>query len=187
MTVDFLAHGVSRWPEKSRLDKAMRYFSVYLASIQDDDDKLVELLDAFANWHRPGFGFSFVLDIVGLFFLKQARPAAFADDDESYRQLLVARTLVRVSNASEADVVRVVEYLASINGGSGDYNVTSGPPEHWTIDFFDVVLTPQWLELYTRLLFDTIGAVDSFTLNVNNNGVGVYDSEDQLYDDALYS
>lgn len=181
--LDYVSLGETRWPEKSRLDKAMRYFGVYTASIQGNEEKIAELLDAFENWHRPGLSFSFVLDIVGNFILKQPRPATF--DDENYRLLLIARTLVRVSDGTEVRVQAVIEYLASINGGTG-YAVTSGPLEHWTIDMFGVVLDDLWLTLYTRLIFDAIGAVDSFTLNINNNGVGLYDDENSLYDVALY-
>lgn len=182
--INYVTEGQQRWPEKSRLDKAMRFFSVYTQSIQGNEEKILELLEAFLNWHRPGLSFSFVLDIVGNFILRQPRPASF--DDENYRLLMIARTFVRVSDGTEARVAAVVEYLASINGGSGAYTLTSGPPEHWTIDLFDVVLSDQWLTLYVSLIFDAIGAVDSFALNINNNGVGVYDDENQLYDVALY-
>ena len=182
--IDYVTHGEERWPEKSRLDKAMRFFGVYTQSIQGNEEKILELLDAFQNWHRPGMRFSFVLDIVGNFLLKQPRPATF--DDENYRLLLIARTLVRVSDGTEPPVNAVIEYLASINGGVGKYFVSSGPLEHWTIDLFNVELSDQWLTLYARLIFDAIGAVDSFTLNLNNNAVGVYDDETQVYDVALY-
>ncbi len=114
--LEYTTIGVARWPEKSRLDKAMRYFGVYLESIQGNEAEIVKLLDAFANWYRPGLSFSFVLDIVGNNTLKQPRPASFEDED--YRLLLLARTLVRMSEATEADVQRVVHYLASINGGT---------------------------------------------------------------------
>ena len=182
--VDYVTRGEARWPEKSRLDKAMRFFGVYTQSIQGNEEKILELLDAFQNWHRPGMRFSFVLDIVGNFLLKQARPATF--DDENYRLLLIARTLVRVSEGTEVYVQAVIEFLASINGGTGRYNVTSGPLEHWTIALFDVALSEQWLILYAELIFDAIGAVDSFDLSINNNSVGLYDDDEHLYDFALY-
>ena len=163
--LDYVTQGVERWPEKARKPKAMSFLSVYLESIQGNEDQIAELLDAFTNWWRPGLSLSFVLDIVGEHFLKQPRPADF--DDENYRLLLIARTLVRVSSATLADVPRVVDYLARINGGTGVYNVSAGPPEHWYFDIFDVDLTAQWQVLYVSLLFDAIGAVASFTLNLN--------------------
>jgi len=186
-TFDYLTKGIERWPEKTRGAKAMRYLSVYLQSIQDDEEQLAELLSAFVNWYRPGQSFTFVLDIIGAYFLGQPRPAEFATDDESYRTLLVARTIARVSDGSEGAVILLIDFLARINGGQGDYFVVSGPPEHWSIDIFGVTLSSIWQSLYVTLIFDTIGAVDSFTLNINNNGAGVYDSETQGYDVALYS
>lgn len=186
-TYDYVERGIASWPEKTRGEKAMKYLAVYLRAIQDNEDKVAELLNAFINWYRPGQSFSFVLDIVGSFMLGQPRPAEFIGDDENYRTLLVARTITRASDGSEGAVLLLIDFLSRINGGQGNYNVVSGVAEHWFIDIFDVQLTPTWQQLYVTLIFDAIGAVDSFTLNINNNGAGVYDSEAQGYDVALYS
>lgn len=185
-TIDYVTKGIDRWPELTRGEKAMKYLAVYLQSIQDSEEQLADLLNAFVFWYVPSRSYTFVLDIVGEFFLGQPRPAEFAGDDENYRLLLLARTIARTSSGNEASVVRLVDYLARINGGSGDYNVTSGPPEHWVIDLYGVNLSPIWQALYVRLIFDTIGAVDSFDLSVNGNGASRYDDETQGYDVALY-
>ena len=163
----------------------MKFFAVYLQSIQDDETLTIELLNAFINWYKPGKSFTFVLDIVGAYFLGQPRPVEFVDDDESYRQLLVGRSIARVSDGTEGSVNLLLDYLTSING-PGTYNVWSGPLEHWTIQFFNLQLTTIWKTLYVTLIFDAIGATDSFTVTLDNGGAALYDDESQGYDVGLY-
>ena len=171
--LDYVAQGIARLPEKGRLDKTVRFISVYLSAVQDNEDSVITLLNAWLDWRRQGKSYSFILDLIGESALGQVRPATFGDVD--YLALLVARTVVHTSSATASDVERVVAYLASINGGTGQYLIAGSAPEHWDIAIYGVELSAQWELLYFRLLRDTIGAVDSFDFAIIASNACLYD------------
>jgi hypothetical protein len=184
MTVarDYVEIGTGRLPDGSRKPNTLAYLSVYLQECTNTETAVLEVLDAFAGWNVIAPPFSFVLDAIGL-FLGQPRPSGFSNED--YRNVLIARSIARVSQSQRDDIVKLAAFLATLNGGLGIYAVTGGPPEHWNITLFDVSLTTQWRAVYTTLITDAIGVTDGFTLTTATAASALYDSAQ--YDVSLYS
>ena len=179
---DYVELGTDRLPDGTRKPNTLAYLSVYLQTCTDTETAALEVLDAFAGWNVGAPPFTFVLDRIGV-FLGQPRPSGFSDLD--YRNVLIARSIARVSRSTYADLVKLVEFLVTLNGGVGGYFVSGGPPEHWQITLFDVSLTDQWEAVYIDLIFAAIGVTDSFTLTTINSATAVYDVA--LYDVDLYN
>jgi len=184
MTVarDYVEVGTDRLPDGSRKPNTLAYLSVYLQECMDTEVAVLQVLDAFAGWNQIAPQFSFVLDTIGV-FLGQPRPSGFSNED--YRNVLIARSIARVSRSQREDVVKLVAFLATLNGGLGNYVVTGGPPEHWYITLFDVALTPQWEAVYVAFIFATIGVTDSFVLTQATAASALYDVA--VYDVDLYN
>lgn len=180
---DYVTLGTNRMPDGMRKANALAYLSVYLHTFTATETAFLQVLDAFAEWNRSTPRYSFVLDAIGR-LIGQPRPDGFNDID--YLSVLVARTIVRGSKSQRSDIVRLIAYLSTLNGGLGNYSVFAGPPEHWDIVIFDAVLTEQWQDVYARLIFDAIGVTDSFRLTVGTAGTAIYDDESTLYDVSLY-
>jgi hypothetical protein len=179
---DYVELGTDRLPDGTRKPNTLAYLSVYLQACTDTETTALQLLDAFAGWNVIAPQFTFVLDLIGG-FLGQPRPSGFSNLD--YRNVLIARSIARVSRSEYEDLVKLVAYLSTLNGGIGSYTVTGGPPEHWYITLFDVALTDQWETVYVDLIFAAIGVTDSFTLTLANTATAVYDVA--LYDVDLYN
>lgn len=181
---DYVALGTDRLPDGSRKPNTLAYLSVYLQSCTDLETAVLQILNAIMQWNRVAPQFSFVLEIIGK-LIGQPRPDGFSDED--YRNVLIARTIVRTSDSSKASLVRLVAFLSTLNGGIGRYTVSGGPPEHWKITLFEVVLTAQWQAVYARLIIDAIGVTDSFTLTTATTANALYDDDNTLYDVSLYN
>ena len=178
---DYVTLGTDRMPEGMRKPNALAYISVYLAECTDAETVATTLLNGLLEWNIRPPEYSFALDIIGK-LLGQPRPDGFTDTE--YQQVLVARSIARVSDADDLSIVPLVAYLSTINGGLGNYYVKGGPPEHWVINIFDVTLTPKWYDTYVALLYDAIGATDSLLLTIGTSATALYDSS--VYDASLY-
>lgn len=180
---NYVELGTDRMPDGMRKANALAYLSVYLQEFTSTETAFLQVLDALAEWNRAAPRYSFVLDVLGK-LVGQPRPDGFGDQD--YVSVLIARTIVRGSKSQLSDLIRLVAYLSTLNGGLGNYSVLGGPPEHWDIVIYDAVLTQQWQDLYARLIFDAIGVTDSFRLTIGTSGTAIYDDESTLYDVSLY-
>lgn len=180
MTVrDYVTEGLARLPQLGQQPVIVRYLTVYLQALADNETAVEQVLDGFLNW-KFGASRTWILDTIGA-LIGQVRPSGF--DDEQYRFALVARTIVRVSDSSRGDVERLVAYLAQ---GSA-YALDASVPEHWYVTFISLPLTAQQQALYADLLLDAIGATDSLTLSWANGGSALYDTDDVGYDAGSYS
>lgn len=175
-----MLQGIAALPEKGRKDVLVRYLSVYLNALNDQEQAQQDLVNQWLGWHQGTPVSSFVYEIIGS-LLDQPRPDGF--DDEAYRFILLARTRVRRSSHTLNDVLRVVDYLA--RGFS--YLVQPVVPQAYVIAFFDLGLTDQEQGLYESMLLDTIGQVDQLDLNFVSTGTALYDSLVTVYDVGLYA
>jgi hypothetical protein len=167
---DYVTEGIARLPQLGQQPKVVKYLTVYLEQIAQNETVTLQVLDGFLNW-RSGETRSWILDTIGG-FIGQPRPTDFNDDD--YRFILGARAIARVSDSSLADVQILVAYLARETG----YLIDTSVPEHWYVTFIDMPLTAQWSALYATILLDAIGATDSLELTAANGGTALYDVDD---------
>lgn len=175
---DYVTEGIARLPQLGQQPNVVKYLSVYLQQITDNETLTIQVLDGFLNW-RSGRTRAWILDTIGA-LIGQPRPTEFSDDD--YRFVLIARTIARVSDSSLADVEKLVAYLAR----DSTYIIDTAAPEHWYITFIDLPLTAQWSALYATILLDAIGATDSLELTSANGGTALYDTDDSEYDFSTY-
>lgn len=181
---DYVELGTARVPDGTKKPNTLAYLSVYLQELTNTETAALQVIDTLLGWNVLPPRFSFVLDRIGA-ILGQPRPNGF--DDVEYRDVLIARSIVRVSKSQTADLVKLVAYLSTLNGGLGNYSVSGGPPEHWQIVIFDVSLTAQWQAVYAKLIIDAIGVTDSFELTIGTSATALYDDDDTVYDVSLYS
>jgi len=175
---DYVTEGIARLPQLGQQPRVVRYLSVYLQQLTQDETVVTQVLDGFLNW-RSGETRSWILDTIGA-LIGQPRPTEFGDED--YRFILGARAIARVSDSSRGDIEKLMAYLAQ---GSG-YSISTVVPEHWYFAFIDLPLTPQWSALYATILLDAIGATDSLELSSANGGTALYDTDGSEYDFASY-
>lgn len=176
--IDHTAVGLGQIPEKLRGERIQRYLAVYLAQFDDIEDAVQTLIEAFLTWETFGAQLDFVLDTIGSLF-DQPRPDGF--DNARYSFILRARVLVRKSEATRDDVLRVAQFLAR----DGSAKVFGIVPKIMIVQFIDVVLTPQEREIYTQILTDAIDAVDGLELIFSTSATAGYDVG--LYDTDLYA
>ena len=111
--------------------------------------------------------------------LDQPRPDGL--DNNEYAFILQARVRVRKSNATQADVTTVAQFLA--NGS--DVFVFRAVPKIVFVIFIDMNLTPQMQLLYKALLLDTVDSVDQLVVDYVTSATSFYDVG--LYDVELYA
>lgn len=175
--IDHVEAGLAEVPEKLRKARIQTYLSVYLRQFNTIETMLQAVIDAFVNWRTPGAQRTFVLEIIGA-LLGQPRPEDF--DNQDYAFVLQARVLVRRSEATRDDVLRVARFLA----GGRPVEVLSLAPKIVIVQFTDVVLTPQWEALYAELLTGAIDAVDKLVVTYATSATAGYDFGE--YDTELY-
>jgi hypothetical protein len=176
--LDHVTEGIADLPEKLRADRVVRYLSIYLQQCNDIEEALQQVIEAFLNWETPGAQRDFVLETIGA-LLGQPRPDGF--DNAQWAFILQARARVRRSQATQADVLRVAQFLA--NGG--DVFVFRVVPKTVVVIFVDLLLTAQEQKIYRALLLDTVDAVDNLVVDYVTSAVSFYDVGE--YDVELYS
>jgi hypothetical protein len=176
--IDHVAVGLAQVPEKLRGERIQRYLAVYLAQCNDIEEAVQEIIEAFLTWQTFGEQLDFVLDIIGALF-NQPRPDSF--DNSQYAFILRARVIVRKSQATRDDVIRVAQFLAQ----GRPVNVFGLVPKIMIVQFIDLVLTPQEKTLYQQLLLDAIDAVDELAVIYSTAATAGYDIG--LYDEDLYA
>lgn len=176
--LDHVAEGIADLPEKLRADRVVRYLSVYLQQCNDIEEALQQIIEAFLAWETFGAQKDFVLETIGA-LLDQPRPDGF--DNQQYGFILQARVRVRRSSATQADVLRVAQFLA--NGS--DVFVFRVVPKIVIVVFVDLLLTPQEQALYKALLLDAVDAVDQLVVDYVTSAVAFYDVGE--YDVELYA
>lgn len=175
---DYVTEGVNRLPDKGRKPNLVKYLTVYLQALIDEEEPVIELLNELSQWYRGTPKPDFILDLVGQ-FIGQPRPSGVTDAE--YVFLLRARSVARVSMADQPSVERLVRLLSK----GTDYRVIGYAPEHWYITFFDLDLTAQWQAIYADVILDAIGATDSLSLTFADGGTCLYD--EGVYDSCGYA
>lgn len=176
--IDHVAEGIADLPEKLRAPRVVRYLSIYLQQFNDIEEAVQQLIEAFIAWETIGSQRDFVLDTIGA-LLDQPRPDGF--DNQQYGFILQARVRVRKSCATQADVVRVAQFLAK----GHDVFVFRVVPKIVIVVFVDLLLTPQEQQLYKQLLLDTVDAVDQLNVAYVTSATAFYDVGE--YDVELYA
>lgn len=176
--IDHVAAGIADLPEKLRAERVVRYLSVYLKQFNDIEEAVQTLIEAFLTWETFGAQRDFVLETIGA-LLDQPRPDGF--DNQQYSFILQARVRVRKSCATQADVVRVAQFLAK----GHDVFVFRVVPKIVIVVFVDLLLTSQEQQLYKQLLLDTVDAVDQLNVDYVTSATAFYDVGE--YDVELYA
>lgn len=176
--IDHVERGLADIPEKLRGERVLRYLSVYLEQFNVIEELAQSVLDAFVQWQVSGSQLDFVLETVGA-WLDQPRPDGF--DNEQYTFILRARVLIRRSEATREDALRVATFLARGN----PVELFSLAPKIIVVVFTDLVLTPSEQAVYAELLTDAIDAVDLLEVQYTTSATAGYDIGE--YDEDLYA
>jgi hypothetical protein len=176
--IDHVEVGLNQVPEKLRGERIQRYLGVYLKQFNDLEEAVQQLIEAFLAWETFGAQKDFVLNTIGS-LLDQPRPEGF--DNNAYSFILQARVLSRKSSATPPDVYRVANFLA--NGK--EVRIFRAIPKILIVVFVDLQVTAQEKALYSRILLDSIDAVDQLEVQFVPSGTAFYDFGE--YDAELYA
>jgi len=180
--IDFVTRGIGRLPSLGRVPNVVRYFSVFLQVLQDNQTALLQEVNAFLTWESQAPTFDFVLDFVGVQVFGLERPTGMSND--LYRFYIQAASLAMQARAVRPGVERLVEFLSQ----GQSFELKFLVPELVRVDFFNLELDQTQRDLYRALLLRAIKSTDGLELQfLAGSSFFSWDTDELGWDEGIWS